>query len=272
MTNSVMFYNVFMRHQNLFSNKQEERCLKIVEAIPKDVKILVLIELFDEKTEELFSKKLYEKGFIYRTETYGNEKIRSRYQHNSGVIIFSQYPILEEGFHKFSASSKRSFERYANKGIVYARIQTLLKDPIKVYATHLHSMIWSCFNSYREKQWIECMDYINFTQQEYKHEMLIFGGDMNQDFKDAKNLANIALTNHLLPARLDKDSDLYTLDPANPLVGNELGSWLKPICKRLFIPRPLRLDYAFSNRVGFKTMIDKVDQLSDHYAVKITYY
>lgn len=271
---SVLFYNVFMRHESLFQDKQQERVQKIVENLPKSIGVLVCIELFDHHCQELFTKQLKDKGFHYRTKSY--EGVRpitrvlqrlkqSKYHHGSGIIIFSKYRIVSEAFHAFSPVTKFAYEKYAHKGVVAAKIE--LPNRIAcVCGTHLHSITWTCFNSYREKQWEECMSFLRSLPISWDEDVVIIGGDMNQDLRTAQSLIDGALETGLSLCKIHGVS----LDPENPLVGTELGKnmLLKTICKCLFIRRGLLLDYVFSNQEGGRAQIQKMQNSSDHYAVE----
>lgn len=263
-SDSVLFYNVFMRHQTVFQDNQLQRVQSIADNLPKNVAVLVCIELFDQECQELFMEKLKPHGFDYRTASYEGVKT-TKYHHGSGLVIFSKYPILEEHFHAFSPSTKLVFEKYAHKGIVAAKIQ-FPNCVVHVCGTHLHSMNWKYCNSYREKQWQECMHFIESFDVP-KQDMLLVGGDMNQDIQTAQNLIDEARDVGLI---LPSEISGVSLDPQNPMVGTELGSHilLKTICKYLFIRQAMLLDYVFSNQHDGVLRVHKMQNLSDHYAVE----
>jgi hypothetical protein len=264
---SVLFFNVFMRHETLFQDKQRERVQSIVNNLPKTVGVLVCIELFDPYCQELFTKQLKEIGFLYRTASYEGPK-HTKYHHGSGVLIFSKYPILEEYFHPFSSSTKSRivFENYAHKGVVVAKIQ-LPNCIAYVCGTHLHSIVWKCFDFYREKQWQECMMFLESLKISWENDIVLIGGDMNQDLQMAENLVDMAFETNLT---LPKSISGVSLDPENPLVGTELGGNIlsKSICKFLFIRKAMLLDYVFSNQKDSILQVQKMQNSSDHYAVE----
>jgi len=249
----------------MFQDNQRQRVQSIVNNLPKNVAVLVCIELFDPACQELFTEKLKHHGFKYRTASYEGIKI-TKYHHGSGLVIFSKYPILEEHFHAFSPATKIAFEKYAHKGIVVAKIQ-FPNRMVHVCGTHLHSMTWKCFNSYREKQWQECMRFVESLDVP-KQDILLVGGDMNQDIQTAQNLINEASDFGLTLTAINGHG--VSLDPENPLVGTELGSHiiLKTICKYLFIHKAMMLDYVFSNQDDSMLRVHKMQNCSDHYAIE----
>lgn len=110
---------------------------------------------------------------------------------DSGLIIISKYPIIECSAMTYSSSS--GSDRLANKGVIYARIQTgpLEGDYIHVFNTHIQSHDYS---EARLAQILELMDFISEIIKSDKNYIrpILIAGDFNVTAEKPDNWMELA--------------------------------------------------------------------------------
>jgi len=256
----VLFYNIFMRKQKYFSDSQMTRAKKIPKEISKiGVDTVVFIELFDSEIEGVLEELLFKLGFQYRTKRYGDEG-----NHNSGMVAFSKLPILSEDFLYYSEGTKTLYEKYGRKGALKFTLEIEPGNKVVIVGTHLHSLLFSYFDSYREAQALELTGWL----REEKNSKIVLAGDFNQHFSHLSRLSKLFFDSGLKTIPNSGEIN-FTLDPyENPLVGTEV-KWLSFAIKKFCIGRRMLLDYGFSKGVRSTFRVEKMEFLSDHFGIVV---
>lgn len=91
---------------------------------------------FGSNVASSFITNMQNKGFKY-IATNKPVPILSKFVIDSGVMILSKYPIIETD--SISYKDGCSFDQFAMKGCVFAKIQISQKQHINVFATHLQA-------------------------------------------------------------------------------------------------------------------------------------
>lgn len=132
---SIMSYNVKMFPSILFDFRNVFRAKEIIKRISNQrIEILVFQELFDDDVIKLFRHRLGRQGFQHTSKLKGN--LLSGNLINSGVMIFSRFPIINEDSTIFK--EEQGNDRLASKGAVKISIEKN-RIPIDIIGTHLQA-------------------------------------------------------------------------------------------------------------------------------------
>ncbi|MFT6407444.1 MAG: phospholipase C [Arenicella sp.] len=153
-----MSYNIQqLGYSNWVGNHFEKQRLELIpetiKALAKRPDVLILQEVFTEYSFAFLVDKMSD-AYPYHTQVAGeNCKDRrwdsvtvncqaSLIKGNSGLLVFSRWPIEQQHAYVFNAVRvSKTFDFLARKGVVYAKIQVEREQPmvLHVFGTHLQA-------------------------------------------------------------------------------------------------------------------------------------
>lgn len=224
-----------------------------------------------------FMTTMNNKGFKYIV-TNRRVPIISKFVVDSGVMILSKYPIIETDDVAYKEGC--SFDQFAMKGCVYAKIQISQKQYINVFATHLqasYEIVTDKDFNIRSNQ-IKDIHYLMMKHVSNDTAPTFLLGDMNI-FNEPEKEYNNMIENLKLPNYNVIDTFKTMKNPKPTIANAEGGNILTLDCDK-GIPRTI--DYVFffeskdDNRVKqYESSVEQMavsdhpyPQLSDHCAVE----
>lgn len=207
LTMTLMTYNIQqLGYPNWLANHFEKPRLQLIpqaiQALSKRPDVLILQEVFTEHSFDFLVDKMAD-VYPFHTQVAGENckdplwssssgNCRtSFFKGNSGVVIFSRWPIEQQHAYVFHATRvSRSFDFLARKGVVYAKIQVPSGNPketkeskeskeskaLHVFGTHLQAS--AAEHDIRLLQLNEMHGFIDGFDIP-KEEPIILGGDFN---------------------------------------------------------------------------------------------
>lgn len=184
-----MTWNVFMVPPVIFKSCQTERAVQIADYIKQvNPDIIVLDETFMESTSAILKRKL-DSVFHYQSDITESGILKM----NSGVWIFSKYPISKQDFILYK--DRKGSDMFARKGARYVEISVNGK-PIQLIGTHMQSL--PKFRSTRIKQYHQLKE--NMLDVYYRDSIPQFiVGDINCNYYDTAEYAILQKTLDVLP-------------------------------------------------------------------------
>ena len=225
----IITYNLFARPKSKLGGQvtltgedgQWERLYRIPKLLQKyKPDILCVQELFCpsgfvclQNYSKLFFDRVRSKlGLTYKTNVPGS-LLRPV---NSGLCIFSRWPITNHSFVLFPA---RSREWVMSKGCQYAVIQKKASPPIHIFNLHLHAGQTEEANQIREAQMKITNDFIRSKHIPPTAPVSLVG-DFNQH-----KLPNTAFDTFLLLRYTNHPREIFTYDSRrNELIGKDGGA------------------------------------------------
>ena len=160
---TIMTYNIQqLGYPNWMANHFEKQRLALIPeailALPKRPDVLILQEVFTRHSFTFLVNKMSD-VYPYHTQVAGEDCKDRRWtsisgnckasliKGNSGVLIFSRWPIQQQHAYVFNAVRvSKSFDFLARKGVVYAKIQVERDNPkqaiaLHVFGTHLQASV-----------------------------------------------------------------------------------------------------------------------------------
>ncbi|MCI5058947.1 MAG: sphingomyelin phosphodiesterase [Flavobacteriales bacterium] len=133
-TVKLLSWNIFMRPREVMWNVQIPRSKKIVQCINEhDVDIVVFQELFDGR-----SKRIIKRGLKSKFPFFAGPGKRGFWKLNSGVMIFSKYPLSESFVETYECGCMGA-DCLAKKGFVFTEVKVRDKK-FQILGTHLQSL------------------------------------------------------------------------------------------------------------------------------------
>ena len=281
-TIKLLQYNCFWRPWLLHLGKIEyvaERSQFLADRLDKyDIVCLDESFHFGSNVVKNFISKMQAKGFKY-IATNRQVPIFSRFVIDSGVMILSKYPIIE--IDDVTYKDGCSFDQFAMKGCVYAKIQISQKQHINVFATHLqasYEVITERDFNIRSNQ-IKDIHYLLMKHVSNDTAPTFLLGDMNivnEMDKEYNNMMEaLKLPNYKV---IDTFQTMEHQEPT--IAGGDGGDNILTLDCDRNIPRTI--DYVFvfesndDNKVKkYNSVVEKMDisghpysQLSDHCAIE----
>ena len=227
-TLNILQYNVFLRPYVVSYDGQHERAERIPKCIVEAVTplgqrlqtdVVVLNEAFIETNvlESEFAKC----GFAYHTAAVGSWTAPC----NSGIMIFSKHPIVEQNSIVFGMSNASGSDALAAKGVVHAEIVKSTVEGIPcsfhVFATHLQA--WNDPKSFsvRKKQ----LRILKGFVRQYclsPLDIVLFCGDFNIPSRDSLQVDALSSLNLVWPSF---QGGCGTQLPTNELAGRDGGKF-----------------------------------------------
>lgn len=192
---TVMTYNIQqLGYPNWMANHFEKQRLELIpetiEALSQRPDVLILQEVFTQHSFKFLVNRMSD-IYPYHTQVAGEDCEDHRWasisgnceasfiKGNSGVVIFSRWPIEEQHAYVFHAVRvSKSLDFLARKGVVYAKIQVQREQAITlhVFGTHLQASAEE--HDIRLLQLDEMRQFIDAFEIP-KDEPVILGGDFN---------------------------------------------------------------------------------------------
>lgn len=275
----LLQYNCFWRPWLLHLGTVEyvrERSLLLSERLDKyDIVCLDESFHFGSNVVKNFISIMQKKGFKYIV-TNRRVPILSKFVVDSGVMILSKYPIIE--FDDIAYKEGCSFDQFAMKGCVYAKIQISQKQHINVFATHLqasYEVITDVDYNIRSNQ-IKDIHYLMMKHVSNDTAPTFLLGDMNIVNESSKEYNNM-MENLKLPNYNVIDT-YQTMENKVPTIADSDNIFTQDCDKN----SPNAIDYVFcfeskdNNRIKkYNSSVDKMlvsgyrySQLSDHNAIE----
>lgn len=241
-------------------NKRAQRLVQTIKQLDPLPDIICFQELFRKKSQKIIIEGLKN---IY--PYYNVDKTCGKYiiGVNSGLAIFSKYPIEEKMFHQYT--KEKGVENFAKKGILGLKLK-LDDDDLFVFTTHLQTglgaepCICKCFDNNKlssdDLKKIQVQEAVNKIKEFTKNDnspSIIFTGDFNTP--SVNDLYQIE--SHLLNS-IDLE-DIFNKQKS-PLDTTVIG---KP---------DRRIDYIWTNILGSNDIVTTkfgniVGYITDHYGV-----
>lgn len=218
---SVLSWNTFLLPSYLKKSYHDERLPSLVEALKSsDQDIIMLQEVFTRKAYKKLYKALKPLGY-YST----GKPFRSIYKpFNSGLIIFSKYPLTDIEIMLFDELA--ADDKFSSKGVLFAKANLPSGEVIQLATTHFQAKHSKKYQDIRKT-------HITQITQSFKKHIpsnipVIFGGDFN-------------IGEHILAERDNlmasfKKLGLSSIKPKGRLrytsdcIGNSLKRYLRPDC------------------------------------------
>lgn len=222
--------------------------------------IVGLQEVFDKKSRNKLIERLQE---VYPYHV-GPGK-RGLIKLNSGLMVFSKYPILRDDMIRYSRAAVA--DRMAHKGAQFVEIEVEGRK-VQVINTHAQAQSGENFQAIRDSQYEELESQLLSPNEVVGVPQLIVG-DMNTSKSDSLSYRNMLQTFDANDGSVAGDLQTSCNDPANDFSGNNEKH------------RPKLLDFILLRRnksqmkvkqrkVKFfrKRWSDDNQSLSDHHAVE----
>jgi len=169
--NMVSYNPGILMPLNANDQEEKERSAVFHKAMPKNMDIIVLQELF----QPYYSRQILDSlkaDYPYQTDILNNDDLIPGLELSGGVAIISKFPILEEDDFSYQlegTSVPSPLDAQADKGVKYAKIDKL-GQVVHVFGTHTYGA------------WSDLTDMSHFIHSKLdpnKDEIVIMGGDMN---------------------------------------------------------------------------------------------
>lgn len=165
-----------------------------------DLDVVIIEEAFDPfPRDQDFTPAMQAQGFIYDTGI-----LNDYFPFNGGVIIYSRWPIEASDEYDFELCGPTSGDCFANKGIMYAKVNKLGKR-YHLFGTHMDAGSDPDDITAKRLQFAEMRDFIG-AQNIPPNEPAIYAGDFN-----------------VRPSSVDLFPPM--LDSLNPLLPEYEGYW-----------------------------------------------
>lgn len=218
--------------------------------------VVIFEEAFDDNAREnRLEPAMATAGFPYKTDI-----LNDYLPFNGGVIIFSRWPIETTDMYDFALCGPNSADCFANKGILYARINKLGKK-YHVLGTHMDAGSAPADLEAKNLQMAEMREMIA-DQEIPEWEAVVYGGDFNVGPTGGHNLyANMhdSLDPIVIPHHIGFWESTFDTDTAH-IIDHVwgCGSHLVPMVATndIITPRPLEDD------------LWELGEFSDHRAVQ----
>lgn len=177
----IFTWNVFMVPPIIFKSCQTERAYLIADYVKTiNPDIIVFDETFMKSTRAIINEKLKE-IYPYQSDITKRGLLKT----NSGVWIFSKYPILKQDFLIYK--KKKSSDIFARKGATFLELNINNKK-IQIVGSHVQSLVKNA--STRVKQFHQLK---NETLDKYFKDSIpqFIIGDLNCDYYDTSEYKNM---------------------------------------------------------------------------------
>ena len=206
-TITMMTYNIQqLGYPNWMANHFEKQRLELIpetiKALSKRPDVLILQEVFTEHSFK-FLVNMMSEIYPYHTQVAGEDCKDRRWtsvsgnceanliKGNSGVLIFSRWPIEQQHAYVFHAVRvSKSFDFLARKGVVYAKIQVEREKPIALHVFGTHLQASAKEHDIRLLQLDEMRRFIDGFQIPAE-QPVILGGDFNISSTDQSGLNDL---------------------------------------------------------------------------------
>jgi len=179
---NILSWNV--RGLSIYLNADKQvNIMSVISGFTADV--VCLQECFDDDLREYLCNNLLQ---TYPFYVSGDLSKRFIIGEDSGLMIFSKYPITNYKFHKYSESCGADY--LSNKGVIYATI-----GGVNIATTHIQSEYCACYCSSYDKQVILSQIQELIQQNPFQSKMIVCG-DLNK--KNANILLN-SESNNTIP-------------------------------------------------------------------------
>jgi endonuclease/exonuclease/phosphatase family metal-dependent hydrolase len=176
----VLTWNVFLRPAFLHDDQMGRVDSIAAHLIANEYDVLALQEVFHEKSRKQLIQKL-DSCYPYHLAP----KKTSVFKINSGLMIFSKYPIVESG-HSFFDNLKAA-DRLSSKGVQWASVK-VKGDTILIANTHLQAGTEEKFQEVRSAQYKKAKETLNAFHASISCVLL---GDLNTDKNDNKRFSGM---------------------------------------------------------------------------------
>ncbi len=255
----------------------QKRCQEILRHL-KDFDIVTFQEAFSKRVHDTIEQADFSYKFVGQ---YG--RLIPFFQRlGNGLAILSRYPIVETAWIKFSNFWVTDFDIFANKGVLFSRIQIDKNTQIDVYTTHLQATNRNYYS-----------DFIRHRQLKTLKEFIISHSQGNPiivtgDFNIPDNSPMYPAITYLLQAKdswaESKSANLENPEKAtchdeNGFTSCNENTWNSTDPHE----RNQRIDYIFykngrssslevvDSEVVFKNELLDGENLSDHFALSSTF-
>lgn len=227
--------------------------------------IVLIQEAFHAATDDL----IFAAGYPYFRSGPGPNWPRQ----GSGLIILSEFPLIEKGQFAFKLENSAGFDWNAEKGVMYVKARLpYMAQPIVLMNTHMQADYNDVFTPHaetlaaRRRQHRETRDW--FWRVTKPSDPIIFGGDFNtrvgiEDYYDI--VANTFLTNASEYCSVDS-SCAGNADPWRDLHTSVDHQFFRPSTSQVTLT-PIYFEKTFTEKVDGKKLSDH-DGLEVHYRVR----
>jgi len=212
---TLQSWNVSMFPNLIKSTFQKDRLPYIIKFLEKSKSdIIALQEVFSYRCGTKLIKELGKMGYHHT----GMPKTKGFLKLNSGLMIFSKYPILRKKFYPFGRLRKE--DKFSSKGVLIATIETPSGELFDIATTHFQSKQDQKSIDIREENALVIKDkiYNEYRNNDLNHPLIILG-----DFNVKRRSDEFIHFNHFikglglqeipLKSKLRFSSDCYS----NPL-------------------------------------------------------
>lgn len=185
----IMTWNIFMIPPIIFKSCQEDRAVYISDYVKKmNPDIMVFNEAFLKNITTILKDKLTAL-YPYQSDVTP----RGAMKLNSGVLVFSKFPILKQDFVQYK--SKRGSDRFAKKGARYVEL-AVNNQRIQLVTTHTQSLVK--YSAARIKQFTQLKNQL--LDKYYQDSIPQFiVGDLNCNYYDTSEYNIMIKTLDVLP-------------------------------------------------------------------------
>jgi phospholipase C len=257
----IISWNIFMVPPIIFKSCQEERASLIASYIKEQqADVVIFVESFMKKVDVVLYKQL-NTTYPYHSKTTKGGAMKA----NSGVWIFSKYPIDKEDY--ITYQSKKSSDRFSNKGATFVEISVNNKK-VQLIASHTQSL--SKYRTAREKQFQQLK--INLADKYFDPNIpQIIAGDLNVNYYDTSAYRSMLKLLDVKPIEYTKFE--YSWDGKNNQLANK---YFEPIQETLdyILLRNNKINIASLSKIEIlhphqstNFCRNNFSELSDHYPV-----
>jgi phospholipase C len=178
----ILSWNIQMLPRLLFPVRRGpiKRARLIPEKIINDsIDIIVFQECFDIRSRRILKRRLKEN---YPYIAGPANKIIPVFFTNSGIVIYSKYPIIDKWQFAYKWREKKSHDKFARKGCLMVEIELPSKNKIQVLGTHLQA---GGPDAIRHSQYKQLKAFIDEHQKENVPQVIC--GDFNTRKNDEIN-------------------------------------------------------------------------------------
>lgn len=263
----VLTYNVYMRVTGVnhgckdLGNDSKDLRLPELSKVLDDYDVVLLQELWNgfslvrgKKRRNVLIEQAKQLGFEHSVtppKVFAKEKKLM----DSGLVILSRFPIVEEDSLTYSASC--NYDRYAAKGALFAKLKLPNGELLNVVNTHLQASYdivenYSYFKTVdvRNKQLLQLREFVK--RKTFPTEAKIVGGDFNINSIESEDVPpTLEFTNMIddvfagFSSALGRGEEPTISVYQDPATKNEVSCYVPRVCKNCaksgHIPRNKKL-------------------------------
>lgn len=265
---TILSWNTFLLPPLIKSTFHNKRAPIIAKKLSGEALDFILLqEVFSSKAFDLIESKMKEKGYF----STGAPKRNFFKPINSGLVIYSKFPIVNSSFQPFTSLSGADF--FSSKGVLSATVKLATGKQLVLMTTHFQAHSGAPYTLIRNSH-LKDIESLFEKSKTNVNTPIIWGGDFNISTEAANEYSSFlaSFKNLGLEIRLPSSNLKVSAD-----CNNSLRRMTRRKCTSSYL-----IDHIFTNNVMSNTRVDILEwsvplslagrqreiALSDHHPIK----